>query len=197
LIVQHVEGEGAGLLLPSLGPADICRTWRGDVIPDGIEHDGLVVLGGHGAAWDEALEPEARLMAAYVRAGRPVLGICLGSQLLARGLGGRNFRGPAPEKGVHPVHLSDAGREDPLVRHLDGAEVVHWHEDTFELPPGATRLASSAAYPNQAFRVGDRVYGIQFHIECDQALRGDREMPPGDDAPGVTFARAFAQLLGT
>jgi GMP synthase (glutamine-hydrolysing) len=193
LIVEHVEGEGPGLLLPPLN-AEVCRVWRGEPIPDKVRHDALIVLGGHFAAWDEAVQPEVRLISAHIEAGRPVLGVCLGSQLLARALGGRNHRGPALEKGVFPLQLTDEGRGDPLLAHLDGAEVVQWHEDTFDLPPGAVRLASTEAYANQAFRAGN-AWGVQFHIECDQALRRDWQMPPGSDEPGARFAEAFAKLV--
>jgi GMP synthase-like glutamine amidotransferase len=193
LIVEHVEGEGPRLLLPSLD-AEICRVWRGEPLPEKVRHDALIVMGGSNAAWDEAVQHEVGLISAYLAAQRPVLGVCLGSQLVARALGGRNFRGPAPEKGVVKLQLTDEGRRDPLLGHLDGAEVVAYHEDTFELPPGAVRLASTAAYANQAFRAGN-AWGVQFHIECDQELRRSWEMAAGSDEPGVRFAEAFAKLV--
>jgi GMP synthase (glutamine-hydrolysing) len=193
LIIEHVEGEGPGLLLPPL-EAEICRLWRGDPLPDTVRHRALVVLGGHFAAWDEAVQPQVRLISAYLEARRPVLGVCLGSQLLARALGARNYRGPALEKGVFPLQLTDEGRRDPLLGHLDGASVVEWHEDTFDLPPGAVHLASTDAYRNQAFRF-DNAWGVQFHIECDQTLRRDWQMAPAPDEPGTRFAQAFAKLV--
>jgi GMP synthase (glutamine-hydrolysing) len=187
LILQHVEGEGPGLIGEALGEFEL--RMLGQPLPASPGHDGLVVLGGPMAAWDEAVQPEAGLLAAYARAGKPTLGICLGAQLLARGLGARNYRGPAIEKGIFALErLID----DPL---LDGIDrVVQWHEDTFELPEGAVRLARSAMYENQAFRVGDRIYGLQFHIECDRAIGRDWEMDV-DEGPGRKFAQAFKKLV--
>jgi GMP synthase (glutamine-hydrolysing) len=100
-----------------------------------------------------------------------VLGVCLGAQLLAAALGATVSRGEAPEVGFGHVGLTDHGLHDAV---LGGAgprlPVLHWHADTFTLPPGAVSLASSPAYVNQAFRVGRRAYGLQFHLEVDAAL---------------------------
>jgi GMP synthase-like glutamine amidotransferase len=201
LVVEHVEGEGPGLLGEALGRFEVCRRWRNDPVPEEATHDGILVLGGSGSAWDPELEPEARLLAAYVRAGKPTLGICLGSQLLARGLGARNFRGPTLEKGLFPITLHDAGQRDPLLYDFDGATVMQWHEDSFTLPPGAFLLASSAQYPHQAFRVGERAWGVQLHVECDRRMRLDWSKDPswagGDeiDQQGRAFAARFAELV--
>jgi GMP synthase-like glutamine amidotransferase len=192
-VVEHAEHEGPGLLASVFDDLHICRKWKGDPLPD--DFDALVVLGGPAAAWDEAHQDEVRLLAESVRAGKPTLGICLGAQLLARSLGGRNFKGPSLEKGNVPLALTDEGRADPLIGTFDGELVAEWHEDTFDLPPDATRLASTAAYENQAFRVGDRVYGIQFHIEVDQTMRREWPLPPGEDRLGLRFAQAFAKLV--
>jgi GMP synthase (glutamine-hydrolysing) len=192
-VVEHAEGEGPGLLARTFADLRVCRRWKNEPLPD--DFDALIVLGGPAAAWDEPYQAEAQLLAASVRAGKPTLGICLGAQLLARGLGGRNFRGPSLEKGIISLALSDAGRADPLLHALDGEAVVAWHEDTFELPAGAVRLASSVAYENQAFRVGPNGYGLQFHIEVDQAMRRDWEIGAGEDRAGLSFAQAFAKLV--
>jgi GMP synthase-like glutamine amidotransferase len=154
LIIEHVEGEGAGLLTAPLGEIEVCRAWR-EPVAEAPRHEALIVMGGPHSAWDDEVQPQVRLIQAFVAAGRPVLGVCLGAQLLARALGGRNFRGPAPEKGVLPISLTDAGHQDPLLGHLDGVEVVEYHSDSFDLPPGATLLASSQADVNQAFRLGN------------------------------------------
>jgi GMP synthase (glutamine-hydrolysing) len=220
LIFQHAEGEGPGFLdeeLRARGVAvELRRSWAGDPVPpDPDGYDTVIVLGGPMAAWDPLpfLDAEARLLAVSARAGLPTLGVCLGAQLFARGLGARVFRGPAPELGLYPIALTEAGRSDPLVGFLDGSEVFQWHSDTFELPAGAVRLASSARYPNQAFAVGARGYGVQFHPECDRqtrrrwaeaspdelraagvapdALDGDQQL----DERGRRVARAFAALI--
>jgi GMP synthase (glutamine-hydrolysing) len=98
----------------------------------------------------------------------PTLGICLGAQLMAKALGGRVFAGPVKEVGWGQVDLTAAGRVScllPLAE--DGAEVVHWHGDTFDLPAGAARLAANVNYQNQAFAFGDRALALQFHLEAD------------------------------
>jgi GMP synthase (glutamine-hydrolysing) len=221
LILQHAPHEGPGLVGEALERAgaalDVRRGDRGDPLPPLRDYRLVVALGGPMAAWDDAAHPfldgEARLLGDAARAGAAVLGVCLGAQLLARGLGARVYRGPRPELGLSPLALTDEGRADPLLAPLDGRDVVHWHEDTFDLPAGAARLASTAAYPNQAFRVGSRAYGVQFHIELDRAARrewarlGERELRAagvdpasldGDDAldeRGRAFARAVAASL--
>jgi GMP synthase (glutamine-hydrolysing) len=141
------------------------------------------------------------------------LGVCLGAQLLARGLGARVYRGPATEMGLAPIALTDGGPADMLLTPFDGRAVLHWHNDTFDLPAGATRLASTAITPNQAFRFGARAWGVQFHVECDRAMRRewaqvgaaellaagvDPASLEGDDAQmdarGLAFARTIVGL---
>lgn len=176
LIVEHLAHEGAGLVGAALVEAgvrlEVSRTWAGDVLPAPDGYDLVCVLGGPMSASDANLDAEAALLARSTQQGRFTLGICLGAQLLARGLGARVMRGPRPELGLLPIALTDSGRAEPLLAGLDGATVLHWHHDTFELPRGATLLASSAAYP-QAFRAGARGFGVQFHAECDRAMRAD------------------------
>jgi GMP synthase (glutamine-hydrolysing) len=180
LVLQHAEHEGPGLVGDELSlrgaSLDVRRTDRGDAVPDSPRgFDLLLAMGGAMSAWEDAAHPllaaEARLLGEAARAGVATVGICLGAQLLARGLGARVHRGPRLELGLAPIALTGEGRADPLFAPLDGRAVLHWHEDTFELPAGAARLASTADYPNQAFRLGARVYGVQFHIELDRAAR--------------------------
>jgi GMP synthase (glutamine-hydrolysing) len=222
LVIQHAEHETAGLLGAALAERgaqiDLRLVFAGHPVPaTADEHDALIVLGGPMAAWDPLpfLDEEARLLASAVRAGRPTLGVCLGAQLLARGLGARVYRGPALELGLAPIALTSDGRADPLLAPFDGAEALHWHSDTFDLPVGATHLASSARYPNQAFRLGARAYGVQFHPECDRALRrtwarhGADELRGAGVAPeslegsaalderGRALARAFVALVNS
>src|SRR4051812_4524326 len=180
LVVEHAEHEGAGLVGAALAAGgvtlDVRRFWARDPLPsprDCGAYDLVLVLGGAMSANDELLRDEAELLAASSRSGRLTVGICLGAQLLARGLGASVTRGPAPEIGLYPITLTDAGRREPLVAALDGATMFHWHFDEFALPDGAELLASSARYRNQAFRVGARTFGVQFHPECDRATRID------------------------
>lgn len=100
-----------------------------------------------------------------------MLGICLGSQLVARAWGGENLLARPVEFGWHEVRPTEAGRDDPVFAGLGaGSPIFHWHEDTFTLPAGAVRLAASAMTENQAFRIGRAVYGVQFHFEADRSL---------------------------
>ena len=116
------------------------------------------------------LRAELDYVAAAVRAGTPYWGVCFGAQLLAGALGARVLRGPQAEVGVLPVELEPAAAGDPVFGGLPATlPAVQWHSDTFELPDGAIHLASSPAYPNQAFRWG-RAYGLQFHLEAPAAL---------------------------
>jgi GMP synthase (glutamine-hydrolysing) len=136
--------------------------------PESEKADLLIVLGGPIGAYEEDRYPfltnELRLLDRRLKVGAPILGICLGAQLLARALAARVYEGQAKEIGWGAIRLTDAGRASSL-RHLDGVSVLHWHGDTFDLPDGADRLASTAAYPNQAFRIGSSVLGLQFHAE--------------------------------
>jgi GMP synthase (glutamine-hydrolysing) len=203
LVVEHCEHEGAGHLgrvLTAAGATlDVRRMWRGDALPDGLDDAAaLIVLGGGMNALDDAGHPylarAAALLAESVRAGRLTLGVCLGAQLLARGLGARVYSGPAPELGIVPLFVNPLGMADPLLSTCAGQSLLQWHYDTFELPDGAELLASSELFPHQAFRVGPRAWGVQFHPECDLAMRADWAARGRDElrAAGVDPATLFA-----
>jgi len=127
------------------------------------------------------LPAERELIAECTSRGTPVLGVCLGAQLLAASLGGHVYRGPAPEIGLGTVQLTEDGRRDRVLGPA-GPElaVLHWHQDTFELPDGATLLATNTQYRHQAFRVGT-AYGLQFHVEIDDTAleQAAPHLPPG------------------
>ena len=171
LVIQNTRIEGSGLLgkLLEQDGFDITSIHAKDEkIPDSI-HDLLVVLGAPESANDEHayLTHEQKLIRTYVEKQKPVLGICLGSQLIAKTFGGRVYAGPKKEIGFyHDLVASDsklfAGFENPFT-------VFHWHGDTFDLPEGATRLVQSNDYQNQAFAYKTAV-GLQFHLEVDDAM---------------------------
>jgi GMP synthase-like glutamine amidotransferase len=176
VVLQHVEWEGPGIIAREAEKrgceVDIRRLDREDALPDPEHLDGLVVMGGPLGAYEEDRYPflhkECELLGAVARFGKPLLGVCLGAQLLAKALGARVFPGHGPEIGFGSIELTPTGREDPLFAGADHSlPVFHWHGDTFTLPEGAELLASSQMYPHQAFRFGSHAYGLQFHIEPD------------------------------
>jgi GMP synthase (glutamine-hydrolysing) len=148
----------------------------GEPVPTSLDGaDGLVVLGGVMDADETGDYPHLLrtmdLLRDAAEREAPALGICLGAQLAAAALGGRAYPGPAGEElGWNKVELTEAGRADPVTGALtEPAELFEWHHDTFDLPPGATLLATGAVYPGQAFRLGS-VVAVQFHPEVDGPL---------------------------
>ncbi len=139
-------------------------------IPDPSRFDAIFSLGGpqHANAHDKYpyLAQEKEFLRQVVERDIPYLGICLGGQLLASALEAPVTRHHITEIGFYEVQLTDEGKNDPLFQGLPGyQQVIHWHEDTFGLPRGAVRLATSENTVNQAFRFGRRAYGLQYHIE--------------------------------
>lgn len=203
---------------------EVFRPWADGRLPEAGALDALVVFGGEQAATDDHTHPYlpalARLMRAVSEADRAVLGICLGSQILARAFGAENRLGQAREFGWCEVTLEKAGRDDPVLGHLPAVfPTFQWHSDTFTLPEGALRLAGSMAAPQQAFRIGRATYGTQFHFEANRAVVRDwsREFPDiirtmdpdwhrdhplrektqglAADGHGLTIARAWVGLI--
>jgi GMP synthase (glutamine-hydrolysing) len=184
IVVQHVAYEGPGAIAAAITGhgfgCEIVRIDRGDVVPPpqvAADLAGLVVMGGPMGVNEDAvfpwLEPERALLRAAVAHDLPVMGVCLGAQQLAAALGGTVTTGPAPEIGIGAVDLTAAGRHDPVLGPAGTPlACMHWHGDTFSLPGEAVLLASSEAYPHQAFRVGPRTYGLQFHVEVTAGLAG-------------------------
>ncbi len=179
LFIKNTPAEGPGTMeeyLKSRGvPFSIIDLSLGEVLPTIESFTHLVVLGGPMAVYEMYLYPylreEARFIERAAESGKAILGVCLGSQMLAHVLGAKVYAGPEKEIGWYEVALTDDGMKDRCMATLsiDGrnrAEVFQWHGDTFDLPTGAARLASSEIYPNQAFRYGERMYGLQFHIEA-------------------------------
>jgi GMP synthase (glutamine-hydrolysing) len=183
LVLMHARWETLGLIETALdGMPTLCRVILDEPSSELLrasELGGLVVMGGPQDADDDVGHPglaaERRLLSEAVDAEVPVLGVCLGMQLLALALGAKLHRRHGTEIGFAPVELTSAGASDPVLGPLERASrppvVLHWHSDAVELPAGATLLARSPATPVQAFRAGSAL-GVQFHPEADTALLG-------------------------
>jgi GMP synthase (glutamine-hydrolysing) len=198
LVLQHIACEHPGVfseVMQARGAEQIpVELDRGEPLPDWREFDAVLAMGGPMAAGDEADHPwlaaEKRLVAEVVGAGLPFLGVCLGVQLLAAALGARVYEAERAEVGLLGVELTDEGRADPLFAGLDERFLsLQWHGDTFELPPGAVRLARSPLASNQAFRVGDRAYGVQFHLEVTGRMAREWGEVPA-------YRRSLGETLG-
>jgi GMP synthase (glutamine-hydrolysing) len=187
LVLQHIACEPPGeyeTVLRERG-ASLHRVEldEGEPLPPFGDYDAIVAMGGPMSVNDDAELPwlthEKRAIGEAVRAGIPYFGACLGVQLLAASLGARVYAGPEPEVGVLPVTLSAEGVDDPIFAGLPpGFPTLQWHGDTFDLPDGATLLASSKVCANQAFRYGRLAYGVQFHVEVLPAMARDWAQVP-------------------
>jgi GMP synthase (glutamine-hydrolysing) len=198
LVLQHIACEPPGVyedvLLERGARIHRVELDEGEPLPDGREFAAVVAMGGPMSVNDEEELPwiraEKAFIAETVRAGRPFFGACLGAQLLASSLDAEVVPGPAPEVGLLPVFLTEAAREDPLFAGLPHELLtLQWHGDTFSLPEGAVLLASSPAYPNQAFRFGRSAYAVQFHLELSREMAAEWA-----DVPA--YAEALTRVLG-
>jgi len=182
-ILKHVANEDAGTILDFLKKEKIpyagVNLYAGEVLPVLDRIRALVIMGGPMNVYEEEkypfLKEETVFLNKAIGAKIPCLGICLGSQLLAKSLGKRVYKASQPEIGWSEVLLTQEARNDEIFSSLgrERLKVLQWHEDTFDLPDGAVHLASSAIVKNQAFRFGDRVYGLQFHVEVNKVMLED------------------------
>jgi len=176
LIIRHVPYEGIAAFREPVEAAgyhidrvDVTDPEFGAI--DLREPDLLIMMGGPMAVYDQERLPwircQLRRLALRLEQDRPTLGVCLGAQMIAAALGAAVFPGPVKEVGFYKVGVGDMPAAAPL-RHLADVPLLHWHGDTFTLPEGTERLASSDRYENQAFRRGDNVLGLQFHAEMGE-----------------------------
>ena len=168
--------------IPKTIPYSICEMSTGDAVPDLDSFTHLLIMGGPMAVYEMQHYPylvnEALFIDRSIKANKHVLGVCLGAQMVAHALGAKVYPGQQKEIGWYEVALDPDGMSDPLMSALalpdrNAAQVFQWHGDTFDLPRGAVRLASSDLFPNQAFRYTDRVYALQFHIEVTPTIVRD------------------------
>ncbi|MDR3419544.1 MAG: type 1 glutamine amidotransferase [Nevskia sp.] len=176
--LQHADFEDLGCIAPWLAERGHevagARLYAGEAPPAVRDFDALVVMGGPMNIYEYERHPwltgEKALIRAAVAAGKRVLGVCLGAQLIADVLGGPVTRNRHSEIGWFPVTLTEAGRASPWFTDLPQRfTAFHWHGDTYALPPGARCLAASEACPEQAFAYGTQVLGLQFHLEVSRA----------------------------
>jgi GMP synthase-like glutamine amidotransferase len=180
LAFRHVPFEGLGLIQPALGSRHIDVDYAdlyqpGATQPDIARYDALIFMGGPMSVNDPLayLGLEMEFIRQAVARRQPILGVCLGSQLIARALGATVRRNPVKEIGWYELQFTLAAAADPLFAGLSRETVFHWHGETFDLPPGAELLASSALCVNQAFRIADHACGLQFHLEVTPAMIAD------------------------
>lgn len=197
LVLQHIACEPPAAYEDELRARglDLVRVEvdEGDRLPDWREFSGIVAMGGPMGAYDDDdypwLVPEKRLIRNAVESGLPFWGVCLGAQLLAASLGARVRPGPEAEVGILPVEVTPGAAADPVFGDAPARfNTLQWHSDTFDLPDGATLLATSPAYSHQAF-VWGRGYGLQFHLEVPPRLAEDWAEVPA-------YARSLEELMG-
>jgi GMP synthase (glutamine-hydrolysing) len=199
LVIQHVALEGSGAIGAALRARGleerVVRVDRGDAVPpDPGGARGLLLMGGPMGVYEADrlphLHDEMGLVRAAVAAGAPVLGVCLGSQLVAAALGARVERAPRREVGWHEVRLAPAARDDVMFSGCPASFVpLHWHGDVFGLPPGAMSLASSRQTEHQAFRYGTSTWGVLFHMEMDASQAAGMAADFADDLRDAGVSR--------
>lgn len=175
LIIRHVGFEDLGAFAPVLAANGFVLDWHEAGVDPLARHapgeaDLLVILGGPIAIYDAGLYPWLEEELDFVRArlalNAPTIGICLGAQAMAAALGARVFPAGVKEIGFAPLTLSEAGRASCLAPFAEDPLTLHWHGDTFDLPAGAALLASTPQVKHQAFSLGPRILGVQFHPEA-------------------------------
>lgn len=171
--LQHVPFEGPGAFAHALTKRGVALEYA--LVPkDGLPDDAgdlLIVMGGPMSVNDAEMwiAEETAFIRSALLAGQPVIGVCLGSQFMAKALGATVRAGKALEIGLTAVHLTDAGKRDPVFGACpESFDVFEWHGEVFDLPKACTLLAGSELAPLQVFRYGDRAYGLLFHVEMEE-----------------------------
>jgi GMP synthase-like glutamine amidotransferase len=207
IILQHISCEPPGIyediLMENGASTHRVEIDQGDELPDWRGYDAIIAMGGPMSVNDVATLPwltvEKRWVREAVLAGQPYWGVCLGVQLLAASLGARVYTGSQAELGIMPVYLTSEACEDVVFSGLPPEFLTfQWHGETFDLPEGAVLLATSPAYPNQAFRWKKKAYGVQFHLEISADLAKQWSQVPAYKSAleRVLGAGAAAKVIG-
>lgn len=179
LIFKHVPFEGPGTLRDALLERGVRHrevNLYEEEAPNSLDNcGGLIIMGGPMNVYEEDeypfLRDEDRIIKEALARRLPMVGVCLGAQLMAKAAGAKVTKGAKKEIGWYPLHLTEEARKDQAFKALPNeVEVFQWHGDTFDIPKGAVRLASSELFPNQAFRIGENAYALQFHIEVTSQI---------------------------
>ncbi len=203
-VLQHVPFEGPAAIADWASrrsvPLDVFHVYRGSGLPQPDSFDMLTVMGGPMSANDTAtlpwLQPEIDLVRDAMAGGKIVLGVCLGSQIIAKALGAPVYAAKQREIGWFPVtRTADAGGATLFDALPSQFTPFHWHGETFDLPAGAVRLAETADVPNQAFQIGDRVLGLQFHMEATPQSVADLVKHAGHEIADGPFEQPPHEIL--
>ncbi|MDP3297741.1 MAG: type 1 glutamine amidotransferase [Thermodesulfovibrionia bacterium] len=188
LICKNIETEGPGTIKDYLRlkniPYKIVELSTGEDLPNSDNFNTLIMMGGPMSVNEDEIYPyikeEEKLVRDFISKRKKILGVCLGAQIMAKALGTNVYAGPQKEIGWYDIELTGEGLRDSYMRNLalhpkvrdiwKRFKVFHWHGETFDIPQGAVRLASSILYPNQAFRYGKDAYAFQFHIEVRKEM---------------------------
>jgi GMP synthase-like glutamine amidotransferase len=203
-IFQHVPFEGPGSIAPWLEARGISigvtRLFHDAALPDPADVDLLIVMGGPMSVNDEHAFPwlvsEKRFIRDMISRGAPVLGICLGAQMIANVLGAKVYPNPEKEIGWFPIQSTPNIGPHHVFRFPDECGVFHWHGETFDLPQGAARLARSEACANQAFQFNGNVIGLQFHLETTPASARELVANCRDELVPGKYVQSEATILG-
>lgn len=204
--IKHAHYEGLGSIEPWIAAhssqVSVTETYHEPRFPRVDEFDCLIVMGGPMSANDDHLcpwlSPEKKLIAEAIESDKIVLGICMGAQLIASSLGAKVYPDTEPEIGWFQIELTDGGSSANALSGLPRSlEAFHWHGDTFDLPTAAIHLAHSQACKHQAFSVGKRVLGLQFHLEVTQEnVRALTRNSRDHHAPGL-YIQSEEEMLGS